>query len=161
MWRFRTLRNPTPCPTLAHMANRGNLHLIKLCVGADSVEDLVDWQRQPRARGPDGLPRHVTRMWPRRTGELLDGGSLYWVIRGVLQARQRILRLDEVDRGDGIARCALVLDPQVVRTEARPRRPFQGWRYLAAGDAPPDLAAGRTGDLPPRLEAALSEIGVR
>jgi hypothetical protein len=144
------------------MANRGRLNLIKLCVGADSVEDLLDWQRQPRAHGPDGLPRHVTRMWPRRADELVDGGSLYWVIRGVLHARQRILRLDEVDRGDGIARCALVLDPEVVRTEARPRRPFQGWRYLAAADAPPDLQAGRDADgLPPRLEAALSEIGVR
>jgi hypothetical protein len=144
------------------MENRGRLNLIKLCVGADSVDDLVDWQRQPRAQGPDGLPRHVTRMWPKRASELLEGGSLYWVIRGVLQARQRILRLDEVDRGDGITRCALVLDPDVVRTEARPRRPFQGWRYLAGPDAPPDLAAGRgADDLPPRLEAALSEIGVR
>jgi hypothetical protein len=101
-------------------------------------------------------------MWPRRADELLDGGSLYWVIRGVLQARQSILRLDEVDRGDGIARCALVLQPKVIRTEARPRRPFQGWRYLAGADAPPDLSEGRTADgLPPRLEAALSEIGVR
>jgi hypothetical protein len=144
------------------MANRGTLHLIKLCVGADSVEDLVDWQASPRAHGPDGLPRHVTRMWPKRADELLDGGSLYWVIRGVLQARQRILRLDEVDRGDGIARCALVLDPEVVRTEARPRRPFQGWRYLTADDVPPDLAAGREGEgLPPKLESMLSEIGVR
>lgn len=144
------------------MTNRGRLNLIKLCVGADSVEDLVDWQGKPRAHGPDGLPRHVTRMWPRRAEELLDGGSLYWVIRGVVQARQRILRLDEVDRGDGIARCALVLEPEVVRTEARPKRPFQGWRYLNAGDAPPDLPAGREADdLPPRLEAALSEIGVR
>ena len=144
------------------MANRGRLNLIKLCVGADLVDDLVDWQGQPRAQGPDGLPRHVTRMWPKRAEELLDGGSLYWVIRGVVLARQRILRFDEVDRGDGIARCALVLDPRVVRTEARPRRPFQGWRYLTAEDAPPDLPEGReAGDLPPRLEAALSEIGVR
>ena len=144
------------------MANRGQLHLIKLCVGADSVEDLADWQASRAGQGPDGLPRHVTRMWPKREAELLDGGSLYWVIKGVLQARQRILRLDEVDHGDGILRCALVLDAEVVRTEARPRRPFQGWRYLTAADAPRDLTSGRAGGaLPPRLEAALAEIGVR
>ncbi len=139
----------------------GNLNLIKLCVGATSVEDLADWQQQARARGPDGQPRHVTRMWPRRAEELLDGGSLYWVIKGVLLARQRILRLDEVDRGDGIVRCGLVLDPQIVRVEARPRRPFQGWRYFPAADAPPDQRGDRAADaLPPELEAALAEIGV-
>ncbi len=144
------------------MTDRSPLNLLKLCVGAESVEDLIDWQRQPRAHGPDGLPRHVTRMWPRRAGELLDGGSLYWVIKGVLLCRQRIVRLDEVDRGDGIVRCGIALDPTIVRTEARMRRPFQGWRYLTAADAPADLSEGRAaGDLPPRLEAALSEIGVR
>jgi hypothetical protein len=144
------------------MTNTAPLNLIKLCVGAKSVEDLTDWQRQPRAHGPDGLPRHVTRMWPKRAAELLDGGSLYWVIKGVLLCRQRIVRLDEVDRGDGIVRCGVVLDPPIVRTEARPRRAFQGWRYLSADDAPPDLAEGRAADqLPPQLEAALAEIGVR
>lgn len=138
------------------------LHLIKLCVGAESVESLVNWQKQPRARGPDGLPRHVTRMWPKRAEEILDGGSLYWVIRGVILARQRIVRFDEVDRGDGIRRCGIVLDPEVVRTEAVPRRPFQGWRYFNAADAPADLArGGANDDLPPKLMAALAEIGVR
>ncbi len=140
----------------------GNLNLIKLCVGAASPDDLLDWQARPQANGPDGLPRHVTRMWPRRAAELLDGGSLYWVFKGVLLARQRIVRLDELDRGDGIVRCALVLDPSVVRTEARTRRPFQGWRYLAGADAPPDLPAGRAAEepLPPRLQAALADLGV-
>ena len=140
-----------------------HVNLIKLCVGAEKVEDLTDWQASPRAKGPDGLPRHVTRMWPKRQAELLAGGSLYWVFKGVVLARQRILRLDEVDRGDGIVRCGIVLDPAVHRTEAVPRRPFQGWRYLAAGDAPRDLPKGRSKgeDLPPMLEAALAEIGVR
>jgi len=139
-----------------------SLHLIKLCVGTDSVEDLADWQSQSRTRWPDGLPRHVTRMWPKREAELLDGGSLYWVIRGVVLARQRLLRLDEVDRGDGIRRCGLVLDLEIRRTEAVPKRPFQGWRYLPGKDAPRDLPRGRANDeLPPRLMAALAEIGVR
>ncbi len=139
------------------------LHLVKLCVGAESVEDLCDWQASSRGNGPDGLPRHVTRMWPKREAEVVAGGSLYWVIKGVVLARQRILRFDPVDRGDGIRRCGLVLDREVVRTEAMPKRPFQGWRYLAAKDAPRDLPAGRSAGeaLPPRLEAALAEIGVR
>lgn len=139
------------------------VNLVKLCVGADSVDDLVDWQESARAKGPDGLPRHVTRMWPRREAELLSGGSLYWVFRGTILARQRVVRLDEVTGSDGISRCALVLDPQVHRTEPVPRRPFQGWRYLDPADSPRDLARARPADdrLPMELELALSEIGVR
>jgi hypothetical protein len=140
-----------------------HINILKLCVGAESVEDLVSWQRTARAKGTDGLPRHVTRMWPKREEEVVSGGSLYWVIKGVILARQRIIRFDPVDRGDGIVRCGLVLDRNIVRTEAAPRRPFQGWRYLAQTDAPRDLSGARlTGErLPPQLEAALAEIGVR
>lgn len=139
-----------------------SLNLVKLCVGADSVQDLADWQASARSRGPDGLPRHVTRMWPKREAELLGGGSLYWVIKGVILVRQRIVKLDEVDRGDGIRRCGIVLDPELHRTESAPRRPFQGWRYLEGKAAPSDLPRGRANDdLPPALMAALAEIGVR
>ena len=138
------------------------LHLIKLSVGTTSVEDLDDWHRDARAQGPDGLPRHVTRMWPRRAAEILDGGSIYWVIQGVVQCRQRILRLDEVTGGDGIRRCAIVLEPGLIRTATAHKRPFQGWRYLEARDAPPDLGRARAQEdsLPPALSAALAEIGV-
>lgn len=139
-----------------------SLNLVKLCVGAEGVQDLIDWQRNPRAKGPDGLPRHVTRMWPKRDAELLGGGSLYWVFKGLILARQRILRLDEVDRGDGVRRCGIVLHPDVIRTEAVPKRPFQGWRYLERSAAPRDLPRGKANeDLPPKLMAALAEIGVR
>lgn len=139
------------------------INLVKLCVGAESVDDLLDWQAERRARNPDDLPRHVTRMWPKKDQELLNGGSLYWVIKGVVQARQSILRLDEVVGQDGIRRCGLVLHPEVIRTETMPKRPFQGWRYLTPADAPRDLAKGRDGDdtLPPSLIAALSELGLR
>jgi hypothetical protein len=139
-----------------------HINLIKLCVGAESVRDLTDWQKSPRAKGPDGHPRHVTRMWPRRAEEVLAGGSLYWVFKGVVLCRQRILRLDEVDRGDGIPRCGIVLDPEAVPVAATPRRPFQGWRYLAPEDAPRDLPKGRAEEevLPPALQSALAEIGV-
>ncbi len=138
------------------------LHLIKLSVGTESVDTLIDWQNDPRAKGPDGLPRHVTRMWPKREAELLAGGSIYWVIKGFVQARQRIIRLDEVDRGDGIRRCGIVLEPELHRTEAAPKRAFQGWRYLEGKIAPSDLPKGSANDdLPPKLMAALAEIGVR
>src|SRR5690554_6603159 len=135
------------------------LHLIKLSVGTEDVEDLALWQTTARAQGPDGLPRHITRMWPRREAEILDGGSIYWVIKGVLQCRQRVLRLDEVIGQDGIRRCAIVLDPELIRTAQALKRPFQGWRYLPAKDAPPDLPAGRQHEhaLPSSLSAALAD----
>ncbi|MDO5757080.1 MAG: DUF1489 domain-containing protein [Rhodobacterales bacterium] len=138
------------------------LNLIKLSVGTNSVEDLIAWQANRRAQGDDGLPRHVTRMWPKRAEELLSGGSIYWVIQGVLQCRQRILRLDEAIGSDGVRRCAIILDPAIIRTATTQKRPFQGWRYLPGADSPPDLTAARTDEdtLPPALSAALAEIGV-
>ncbi|EAQ04326.1 hypothetical protein OB2597_09289 [Pseudooceanicola batsensis HTCC2597] len=139
-----------------------HVNLLKLSVGTESVADLIAWQKTRRAQSGDGLPRHVTRMWPRREAEILSGGSIYWVIKGVIQARQRILRLDETDRGDGIRRCAIVLDPEVFPTAASPRRPFQGWRYLQPQDAPPDLPRHRLDEdeLPADLSQALADIGV-
>lgn len=138
------------------------LNLIKLSVGTEGVEDLLAWQSSGRAKGPDGLPRHITRMWPKREAEILDGGSIYWVIKGVLQCRQRILRLDEVIGGDGIRRCAIVLDPELIRTTQALKKPFQGWRYLPAKDAPSDLGKGRANEdaLPSSLSAALADLGV-
>ncbi|SFQ47336.1 hypothetical protein SAMN05421853_106246 [Roseivivax halotolerans] len=138
------------------------VHLLKLSAGTESVEQLVRWQASARAKGADGLPRHVTRMWPKKEAQILEGGSIYWVIKGLIQCRQRIERLDEVTGGDGIRRCAIVLDPEIVRVNPAPRRPFQGWRYLAAEDAPGDLSATRADDdeLPPELAGALAELGV-
>lgn len=139
-----------------------HLNIVKLCVGCDSVEDLVQWHEENRARWPDGRTEHVTRMWPRREAEVLAGGSLYWVIRGEILARQRILALEPRHGADGIERCALVLDAEVIRTEPAPRRPFQGWRYLPEGESPRDLPKGRIGEdaLPEGMARALSEIGL-
>ena len=138
------------------------LNILKLCVGCESVEDLTQWQTQHRHHWTAGTAEHVTRMWPKREAELLDGGSLYWVIKGSIQARQRILGLEERVGSDGIARCALVLDLAVIRTEAAARRPFQGWRYLNPTESPRDLPKGRALDdaLPPALARALAEIGL-
>lgn len=138
------------------------LHLQKLSVGTENVADLAAWQASKRAQAPDGLPRHVTRMWPKRAEELLSGGSIYWVVKGSLLCRQRIIRLDEYIGTDAIRRCAIVIDPELIRVVPSLKRPFQGWRYLKPEDAPKDLPAGRENEeaLPPSLSAALAEIGI-
>ncbi|MGI9370590.1 MAG: DUF1489 family protein [Ruegeria sp.] len=138
------------------------VNLIKLSVGSESVDSLVVWQDSYRLRFDDGLPRHITRMWPKREAEILNGGSIYWVIKGVVQCRQRILRLDEVIGQDGIRRCGIVLDPEVHRTQNALKRPFQGWRYLKPQDTPADLPKGRSEDdaLPEDMNRALADIGV-
>lgn len=139
------------------------INLVKLSVGSESVDTLIDWQETRRAQSDDGLPRHVTRMWPKREAEILNGGSIFWVIKGAIQCRQKVLRLDEVIGADGIRRCAIVLAPQVYRTETALRRPFQGWRYLKPEDSPADLRDQKASDddLPVALATALAEIGVR
>jgi hypothetical protein len=139
------------------------IHILKLCVGCDSVEDLKAWYAQNPSTLPGGARRHVTRMWPKREAEILDGGSLYWVIKGQVLCRQRIIGLDRIEGADGILRCGIRLDPEVIRTSGAPRRPFQGWRYLAPADAPADLRRAAPGDdaLPPGLAEALAEFGVR
>ena len=139
------------------------VNILKLCVGAESIEDLEEWQASQAPRWPKGRAVHVTRMWPKRASEVLAGGSLYWVIKGQVLARQRIVGLEKVAGADGVERCALLLDTEVIRTQAAPRRPFQGWRYLAAEDSPRDLPKGRAADdaLPEDLARALAEIGLR
>lgn len=138
------------------------VNLIKLSVGTETIDDLAAWQASKRAQAVDGLPRHVTRMWPKRETELLAGGSIFWVIKGVIQCRQHINRLDEYIGTDGIRRCAIVLEREIIRTQTSLKRPFQGWRYLAVEDAPPDLPHGRAEEepLPVELNRALAEIGV-
>lgn len=140
----------------------GGLNLLKLCVGVSEVDELIGWQALRRAETGRSHAFHTTRMWPRRAEELLDGGSLYWVMKGEIRARQRILGLDRTTGSDGVQRCTINLAEDVVRVQRVARRPFQGWRYLEAGDAPPDLAVSTTGSapLPDDLAAALMDIGV-
>ena len=139
-----------------------HVNLVKLSVGSHTVSDLVAWQKNPRARGTDGYPRHVTRMWPKREKEIVTGGSIYWVIKGQIQCRQKIIRLDEIIGNDGIRRCAIVLDKNLILTTIANRRAFQGWRYLNPTDSPSDLNATRQNEdpLPPSLAGALADIGV-
>ncbi len=145
----------------------GRLNLVKLCVGAESVEDLADWQARRLAdRAASGLPprlAHRTRMAPKRADALLAGGSLYWVIKGRILVRQRLLAIEPAE---GVKAVDLVLGPELVSTAAQPRRPFQGWRYLPQADAPADLSrsgyGGRGADdeLPSGLREAVADYGV-
>lgn len=139
------------------------IHIVKLCVGADNVEDLALWQieQMKRAKKAKLKPRPVcgTRMWPKRAEDVLAGGSLYWVIKGVITVRQRIVAIDHVTDRHG-ERCGLYLDHQLVRTAPQPRRAFQGWRYLEPKDAPADLSEAPGGeDLPDELRRQLIQLG--
>jgi hypothetical protein len=142
------------------------LHLIKLCVGADSVRDLEDWIKEKlKSKRKNGeKPEHIhrTRMVPKRAAELIDGGSLYWVIRGEVMCRQRIRDVRPFRDKDGIGRCGIVLDPNVVLVAPRPYRAFQGWRYLAVADAPRDLdkVAKGAAAMPEKLRRELRELGL-
>ena len=142
------------------------LHLIKLCVGCDSVKDLEEWIRaRLKDRKRRGLARehlHTTRMVPKRAAELTDGGSLFWVIRGQVMCRQRILAVRPFTDKEGVGRCRVVLDPKVTLVEPRPSRAFQGWRYLAVTDAPRDLDRAAPGAklMPEALRRELRELGL-
>lgn len=133
------------------------LHIIKLCVGADTVDDLRAWHRD-EMKGE--LPWVVrTRMTPKRAAEVLDGGSIYRVFKGMVLCRQKILAIDTV--GEGVAaRCQITVSPDIVLTQPLPRRPFQGWRYFEHRDAPEDLANPDGGEaVPQELARALRELG--
>ena len=139
--------------------------MVKLCVGADSVEDLQSWVAERLAHAArENQPVeqfHQTRMVPKRIEEILDGGSPYWVIKGKVQVRQPILAFRPVVDGEGIKRCRIVLEPRFVLTDWQPRRAFQGWRYLTPEEAPQDLGAG--GDMaamPPELRRELADLGL-
>ena len=140
------------------------VHLIKLCVGVETAKELAEWQdeRLKSLKRANKTPEHCHRtlQTPRRRDELLDGGSLYWVIRGFVLVRQRVLDIRADMKDDGTACCGIVLDPELVATRPHPRRPFQGWRYLDAADAPRDakgLADG-SDEMPRAMREDLREL---
>ncbi len=137
------------------------LHLIKLSVGTEDVDDLRHWQGLRLKQ--IGRVFHRTRMMPRRRRQLVEGGgSIYWVIKGAIRARQRLTGVEPAVDEEGRPCTLLLLDPELVRTAPRPHRAFQGWRYYPAEDAPPDLEDLSTvvGDMPPELVAELHELGL-
>jgi hypothetical protein len=144
------------------------LHLIKLCVGCESIEDLASWQAErlkQRRQAGERRPRlfHRTFQTPKRRDQLLDGGSLYWVIKGLVQVRQPLADIAEGAKEDGTPCCLLILKNELVPVRPMPRRAFQGWRYLDPAEAPEDLearSAAGIGAMPPRLRKQLAELGL-
>ncbi len=147
------------------------LHLIKLCVGCESVKDLEDWIKERlkanKAGGAKAGARkrqrnHTTRMVPKRAEEIVAGGSLYWVIRGQIMCRERILDIRPFVDKEGVGRCHVVLDCKPVLVEPRPYRAFQGWRYLDVKDAPRDLdrAAPGARNMPEAMRRELRDLGL-
>ena len=132
------------------------LHIIKLCVGVDSVDELRAWRKEQRRMGRSCVVH--TRQSPKRCADVLDGGSLYWVIKGVVRCRQTITAVDTIDDGPK-TRCEIALEDELVLTEPMPRRAFQGWRYLDPTEAPADLDPRLAADLPGELTAQLRALG--
>jgi len=143
------------------------LHLIKLAVGCDSVKELKSWvAERMRTAKKQGLPLrhvHVTRMTPKRIDEILAGGSLYWVIRGEIAAREKIVAIEPFRDKDGIGRCRLAMQPKVIAVSPRQMRPFQGWRYLSEDAVPADLgksAAAIVAAMPEQMRRELRDLGL-
>ncbi|MEM7169643.1 MAG: DUF1489 domain-containing protein [Pseudomonadota bacterium] len=143
---------------------RGGLHLLKVAVSAGSVEDIRRFQSTRQKS--HGFVFHHTRQMPRRWAELLAGGSIYWVVKGFIQARQPFLDIRSVVL-DGRPYAELVLDPDLVLTQGRPQGAFQGWRYLVGDQAPADIATGQAlqggageAEMPPEMRAELMELGL-
>lgn len=140
------------------------VHLQKLSVGSEGIDTLAEWQRlvvrRRKARGLSPVHEHVTRMFPKQVEALLDGGSIYWVIKGQIQCRNKIIGLEEKRGSDGVRRCSILMEPKLIPVVPAPRRPFQGWRYLKAEDAPADLTEASGGvELPAALRAKLTDLG--
>ena len=143
------------------------IHLIKLCVGIDDVEHLIRVHKSrlaaPQKHGQPEAIRHITRNMPRRSEELLNGGSLYWVIRRIICVRQPILSLERLEHEDGRSVCAIYLGTKYVQTVPRQSRAFQGWRYLSAKEAPMDIENKKSGmceELPLEMTEELREMGL-
>lgn len=141
-----------------------SLHIMKLCVGCSSVEELAAWidcsLAKKRAQGKTAEQIHTTRMTPRRISKPAEGNSLYWIIKGNIQCRQRLLDIRPFTDAYGIRRCHLLLEPRLITTQWQPRRPFQGWRYLKAEEIPPDEDERAEKGLPAALRQELAELGL-
>jgi hypothetical protein len=143
------------------------LHIVKLCVGVASIEDLAAWQsahvKEQKARGEKPRIFHATMQTPKRQADLVPGGSLYWVIKGIIQVRQKLVGFEDGMKDDASPCCHILLDKKLVAVRPVPRRAFQGWRYLTDDDAPDDLGSGSGGDLaalPADMRRALLDLGL-
>jgi len=140
-----------------------SVQLIKLAVGVEDVDHLIALQTERLQRL--GVLVHVTRNTPKCAEELLAGGSIYWVIKKFIRVRQRLVGIERDRDSDGRPLCTLSLDPELVLTDLKEFRAFQGWRYLKSEDAPPDLnrkdkSAKDETSLPGQMAAELRGMGL-
>ncbi len=138
------------------------VHILKLCVGIETIDHLVEVRKGRENLLPDGRPYHyhITRSFPKRAEEILDGGSIYWVIKGFILVRQRIIGLERIKTDNG-SKCKFIMNTELIRTESQPRRPHQGWRYLETSDVPKDSQAGQSVEnLPQNLSSELRKMGL-
>lgn len=139
-------------------------HLIKLSVGTQSPEMLYIWQEQRSYIDEEGqqVVAHVTRNRPKREKEVLDGGSLYWIVKGQIVARNEVVGLEDVESSDGKKRCAIILKMPAVETFPKRHKIFQGWRYLDEANAPDDMPKGQKGfsEMPAEMVMDLKELGL-
>ena len=142
------------------------VNLVKLCVGITTINQLEQLQSMRRGEyvkaGRPPVNIHITRNKPKRSKEIIHSGSLYWVIRRQIRVRQKIIRIDDIEDAEGRKKCCLVLDPDLIKTEHRAYRPFQGWRYLEQSDAPADLSNNQKAgsEMPSEMEAELRGLGL-
>jgi len=141
------------------------LHIIKLCVGAQNVTELYNWQKNRIIfveKFEDPVTFIITRMRPKKEKELLNGGSIYWVFKGLILARQKIIGFNNIIGEDNILRCKIILNSQIILTDSQQKRPFQGWRYFKQEEIPNDreLYSEDKIELPLELQKELSEIGI-
>ena len=136
-----------------------SLHILKLCVGVSDISELAEWQAMRKRTV--GKIWHTTRMIPKRADEIVEGGSIYWVIKGMIAVRQRITAIEQFEDDEGISRCNLVMDDELVPVRPVSRRPFQGWRYLKGEDAPKDIGKGSIDqEMPEKMRNELADLGL-
>ena len=142
------------------------VNLVKLCVGITTINQLEQLQSMRRGEyvkaGRPPVSIHITRNKPKRSKEIINSGSLYWVIRRQIRVRQKIIRIDDIEDAEGRKKCCLVLDSDLIKTEHRAYRPFQGWRYLEQSDAPADLSNNQKAEseMPSEMEEELRGLGL-
>lgn len=142
------------------------VHLVKIAVGADSIEDIAEFQKQRRAKlkAERGKPIliHKTRNMPKRESEIIKAGSIYWIVKGFIRVRQRILGFEKRADKEGRPYCEIRLDPKLVRTVPLAHKPIQGWRYMEMDAVPADLTgkAAKSDEMPPEMMMQLRELGL-
>lgn len=135
------------------------LHMLKLAAGISDLAELKEMQKERRKER--GIYAFYTRNMPKREEEILDGGSIYWVVKGQIQARQRIKGFKPIINRRGRPAVLVTFEAKLTPTHWRPHRPFRGWRYMTPSEAPKDLPKGtKIKGLPSKMEAELRELGL-